>query len=689
MRKKLLDRFASYRYLYTTALGHFYIIVLLVSAGPSFGLCNAITIHKEDAVVWLPEQEIRGHAEGFGGEVLTVHHNDSSFTITAMPDGTFSFPVEVVGRSVISVWGPKNGRTYRSDELVLTLGYAPFPLVRPIAQVRGDTVTLSVDVTETFPASVSYRWEAASGNPATSAIYSIHHGEAKARIPETFGDYYFNLWAISGGDSLRFQTYVTRNADGIAAFELAKTKPSWLEQAIVYQVTPSAFTEGGSLADVTAKLDEIAHLGINTILLQPVFATHDGGQGYDIIDYFSVREDIGGASQLREFIAQARKRKMKIVLDFVPNHTSVHHPYAQDAITHGNRSHYYNFYQRELDGAPYGSNYHRDANGFIYYFWEGMVNLNYHNPEVQRWMIAACTHWVRTFDIDGYRFDAVWGLAARNPDFPKRLVAALKSVKPELLCLAEDKASVKEPFQMGYDAAYDWTTDTSWVSQWSWETNHHERHSETVFNYPTASKRTTLLRNALFNQKMYGPMVRFLENNDLPPFLSSHNLEQTKMAATLLFSLPGIPMIYNGQEIGNLKHPYDDKPIFRSGNTIGQLDSVGLFPFYAKLAKLRTAHAVLRSENMREWLPSQVSNLLCIYRWTATQHAFTIVNPRENASAFQFEIDALRAIAGNADNLTLVDLITDERFTSITDNDNRLLNIPMPGYSTRILYLSK
>lgn len=666
-----------------------YIILLLVALAPRIGFCNAITIHKENAVVWLPKQDIRGYAEGFEGADLTVHHNDSSFTITALPDGSFSFLVEVVGRSVIAVSAHRDGQTYRTDELVLTLGYAPFPLVRPIARVTGDTVTLRAEVTEMFPTPVAYRWEAASGNPATCALYNVHHGEAKVRIPDQVGDYYFNLWAISGNDSLRFQTYVTRNAAGIAAFELVGTKPSWLEQAIVYQLTPSAFTERGSLADATAKLDEIARLGINTILLQPVFSTHDGGQGYDIIDYFSVREDIGGASQLHQFIAQAKKREMKIVLDFVPNHTSVNHPYAQDAIAHGKRSHYYNFYQREMDNVPYGSHYHRDPNGFIYYFWEGMVNLNYHNPEVQRWMIAACTHWVRTFDVDGYRFDAVWGLAARSPDFPERLVAALKSVKPDLLCLAEDKASVKEPFQMGYDAAYDWTTDTSWVSQWSWETNHHARRSQTVFNYPTESLRTTLLRNALFDQKMYGPTVRFLENNDLPPFLSSHNLEQTKMAAALLFSLPGIPMIYNGQEIGNLKHPYDDKPIFRSEYTISQLDSVGLLPFYAKLAKLRTAHAVLRSENMREWTPSQVTGPLCIYRWTATQHAFTIINPQEGASTFPFEIDALTAIAGNTGNVTLVDLITDERFTPIVDGDNRLLTIPMPGYATRLLYLAE
>src|SRR5690606_25455344 len=106
MRKKRLD----------------YIILLLVSVSPGFGFCNSITINKENAVVWLPEQDIRGYAEGFGGENLTVQHNDSSFTITALPDGSFSFLVEVVGRSVIAVSAHRDGQTYRTDELVLTLG---------------------------------------------------------------------------------------------------------------------------------------------------------------------------------------------------------------------------------------------------------------------------------------------------------------------------------------------------------------------------------------------------------------------------------------------------------------------------------------------------------------------------------------------------------------------------------------
>ena len=71
--------------------------------------------------------------------------------------------------------------------------------------------------------------------------------------------------------------------------------------------------------------------------------------------------------------------------------------------------------------------------GFINYFWENLVNLNYNNEEVQQWIIEACKYWIKKFDIDGYRFDAIWGVNARAPSFSKRLKMELKSIKPDLL----------------------------------------------------------------------------------------------------------------------------------------------------------------------------------------------------------------------------------------------------------------
>ena len=92
------------------------------------------------------------------------------------------------------------------------------------------------------------------------------------------------------------------------------------------------FVKNGNYDDITNKLEEIKRLGINTIWLQPVYSSFNKGQGYDIIDYFSLREDFGTEAQLKALIDKAKQLQLKVLFDFVPNHTSIHHPYAQDCI---------------------------------------------------------------------------------------------------------------------------------------------------------------------------------------------------------------------------------------------------------------------------------------------------------------------------------------------------------------------
>ncbi len=158
------------------------------------------------------------------------------------------------------------------------------------------------------------------------------------------------------------------------------------------------------------------------------------------MDYFKIRKNYGSERDLHDLIKTARQYNMHVILDFVPNHSSIYHAFAQDAIKYGTESHYYNFYQREKDNSPYSSNEHIDDNGFVYYFdWSYMPNLNYDNPELQNYILEAAKYWVNNFEVDGYRFDAVLAVTARAPEFTKKLRLALKQIKPEILLLAKIK----------------------------------------------------------------------------------------------------------------------------------------------------------------------------------------------------------------------------------------------------------
>jgi glycosidase len=257
-------------------------------------------------------------------------------------------------------------------------------------------------------------------------------------------------------------------------------KTPWFHDAIIYQVTPYIFTDSCRFPDIEAKLPELADLGVNTLYLQPVFATHRGKQGYDITDFFSIRADLGTEQQLESLIKKAKSLGFRVLFDMVPNHTSVNHPYAQDVVRNGKNSKYYDYYQHDYDSVMYAEHYHKDSAGLVYYFWKDLVNLNYSNADVQRMMIDACKYWIEKYDIDGYRMDAIWGVNARAPSFSAQLVRELKKLKPDVFLIAEDKATHPFTYSLGYDAGYDWDTSTKWVSKWSWQYEYDEDHSTRI-----------------------------------------------------------------------------------------------------------------------------------------------------------------------------------------------------------------
>jgi glycosidase len=465
---------------------------------------------------------------------------------------------------------------------------------------------------------------------------------------------------------------------------MTKEHAAWIDSAVIYEITPSHFVSNATYDDITAKLPELKKLGINTIWLQPVFKTGRGGQGYDITDYFSLRTDLGDERGLRQLIAVAKSLNLRVLFDFVINHTSISHPYAQDVMEYGKASHYYHFYQHENDGVKYSSRYKKDKYGFINYFWDNLVNLDYNNPEVQQWIIEACKYWVRDFDIDGYRFDAVWAVNARAPRFGIRLRDELKSIKPDLLLLAEDKASTDDAYRSGFDAAYDWTADTSWVSQWSWQ-HEYKGDNNTIFKFHDVKQRVRLLDSALFNNGSTSKLrLRFVENNDLPRFIKSHDLGQVKMVSALVFALPGLPLIYNGQETGFTGHPYTKKPIFMAGQSIQSLDSNNHFDYYQELIRLRMRYPALRDTAISKISVSHDSAIIAFHRWKNNEHFIVMMNLDSISTEATIDPGELKTPFSTSKKYFLKDLLSGDSFTINRDNTSGV-KIFMNGYEARWL----
>ncbi len=404
-----------------------------------------------------------------------------------------------------------------------------------------------------------YVWHLDERNPAPLAEKQAGSSGNGSRLtleaPARDGEYRASLRVTdAAGRSDEAKAYFTVQHGKPRAMDIDSENPDWVASAVVYGLVPHNLGPHG-FRSVVERLDHLASLGIDVIWLSPCTATADPGHGYGVNDYFELRSDYGTKEDFRDLIAEAHGRGIRVLMDFVPNHTAADHRYMRDRQRGGRESAYYDFYEHGEGGKDYS-----------YYFdWAWLPNLNYDHPEVRRWMMEAFSYWVREFDVDGFR-----------PKWQREL----KRIKPHLLLL--DEASARDPywFTHGFDAAYDWTDE---VGRWAWEH---------VFDDPMQIP--ARLRAALTNEGRGfhddALVFRFLNNNDTGKrFITRHGLDMERVAAALLLTLPGLPCIYMGQECGAEFEPY------RTPGPIEWEDRHGLCDYYQRLIFLRKRMASLHS----------------------------------------------------------------------------------------------
>ncbi|WP_420454348.1 alpha-amylase family glycosyl hydrolase [Rubrivirga sp.] len=657
---------------------------LLVFALAGLGAhAQSVALLPLDAEVWGRSQTVRGTVTG--ATAGTLHVGDQAVAFEAA-DGTFAVPV-TVGEGTTEIVACAG--SVCSDTLRYTLGYRLRPEVALAATVEGETVTFAARVLDNpGRGPLAFAWSEDPGNPASLGLSVLTDTTATASLATDApaGEYYVDIVVTQAdGDARRARTLVTVEDGAVRAFDIARDHAAWIDRAVLYEITPRFFVNqyNGKLRHITDKIPELVDLGIDTIWLQPIFPTANGQQAYDVTDYFAVWDDLGTEDDLHELIDTAHAAGLRVILDVVPNHTSISHPYAEQVIAHGDRSYYADFYQQETDDAPYSENYTFIREGeatFIGYFWDDLVNLNYDNPDVQRFMVEATRYWVETFDVDGFRFDAVWAVVARNPAFVQEWRRALKRVKPELLLLAETKATDPASFE-GFDVAYDWHADRTYISKWAWQRSSPD---VTLFNTGLDQFRARDLRNAVTNRgNGYPPgaaVLRYLENNDTPRFVANHSVEQTKMAATLVFTLPGVPMLYYGQEVG-IRNEF---PSFPVSVPIRDYDREGFFAFYQHLIWLKHTLDALEGDGFQEVQVTPGDAAGQTYAYLRTGDDADVLAVANLGEAPVAAIVSVPTVLEPSEAVVLTDLFTGEiREVSAADLDGLALEVP--GHTTRLL----
>lgn len=303
-------------------------------------------------------------------------------------------------------------------------------------------------------------------------------------------------------------------------------RPDWVKTASMYEVNVRQYTPEGTLNAFAAHLPRLASMGVTLVWLMPIqpigVKNRKGtlGSNYSVRDYTAVNPEFGTLDDLKALVGQAHALGIRVLLDWVANHTAWDHPWIEA---------HPEWYQTNARGRIQAYHF---KNGSEEEVWEDVVGLNYAQKPLWKAMIEALLYWVREADLDGYRCD-VAGLVPT--EFWIEARAALEVIKPVFLLAEWQTVDVHRAFDMSYD----WKTYDLFRGVAAGTKTARDLASSVV------ADRAEYPANAL--------RMVFTSNHDKNSWVASDAEawgDRRKTFAALSFLLPGMPLIYSGQEAG-------------------------------------------------------------------------------------------------------------------------------------------
>jgi len=381
---------------------------------------------------------------------------------------------------------------------------------------------------------------------------------------------------------------------------------SWVPRSALYEVFVRDFSPAGNLRGVTAGLARIQATGANVIWLMPLnpvgVEARKGplGSPYAARDYDAIDSALGTPADLRALVRAAHARGLKVILDWVPDHTSPDNVWVKQ---------HPDFYYRDSLGHPLVP---RDLQGH-FTDWTDVVQLDYHNPAMRAAMIAELRHWLVTYDLDGFRQDVAHFIPL---DFWSEANTTLRAaVHRPLLLLAE--AGGLEMHRAGFDLTYGWDGYGRLKSVWR--------------GAPVDS----FVLGVLADQQAMPPggmRMRFTTDHDetawdRPPVILFGDSTGARAAFVAMALMPGRPLLYNGQEV---ESPQKDSIFTREAIDWKQPHAAEARAFYARVIHLaRTDPAFLRGD-LRRVVTSDSTDVIAYSRGGA----LVLVNARDSAARF-------------------------------------------------------
>jgi alpha-glucosidase len=346
----------------------------------------------------------------------------------------------------------------------------------------------------------------------------------------------------------------------------------WWQRGAIYQIYPRSFADSdgdgiGDLTGIIEHLDHVAALGAVAIWLSPIYRSPMADFGYDISDYCDVDPVFGTLADLDALVSSAHARGLRVVLDWVPNHTSDLHPWfeASRASRDGPRRGWYVWRDGTPDGEPpndwrsqfaaAGPAWRRDARTdqwYLHSFTPEQPDLNWDNPEVEAAMHDVIRFWLAR-GIDGLRLDAIHKIA-KDPELRDNAGAARRhdedwdTIHDRLRGIRRVVEEFEDRMVVGEVAIEELRRTVSYLAGGD------QLHLAHNFVFPKLPWHAPTLRASIDEfEHLAEPgawPAWFFENHDLPRVATHLGPRRARAAALILYALRGTPFIYQGQELG-------------------------------------------------------------------------------------------------------------------------------------------
>ncbi len=402
----------------------------------------------------------------------------------------------------------------------------------------------------------------------------------------------------------------------------ALTQPEWTRSAVIYEVNLRQYTPSASAKEFATHLPRLKELGVDILWFMPIHPISEVnrkgelGSYYAVKDYKGFNPEFGTIEDFKALVDQAHALGMKVILDWVPNHTGCDNAWVTE---------HPEWYSLNEEGKMYGP-----------FDWSDVFELNYDNREMRAAMVDALKYWLTDINIDGFRCD----VAGEVPtDFWNETRPQLDAVKPDLFMLAE--ASKPELNKHAFNMGYGWPMKdlfseiASTAGQYTFK-----KEGEPMRTFPIkhAVAIDSLLEvlDKTYPKDTY--LMNMITNHDLNSWEGTEFERLGNLSdafAVLSYTLPGMPLIYTGQETGLNRalefFKKDECPAWEPRNEF--------FAFYQKLNELKHNEAALKAgveggEMVR--FATKSNDLYVFSRKVEDSEVLVLVNLGKDAQAVEF-----------------------------------------------------